>query len=451
MPYLYKNFAKSFLGMPALSGDTKIAISDISKFPAFTGASGESYKIALVRGLEFEIVYVTSVFAGNQVNVLRGQEGTTAKTWPSGETEVVHAPMASDHVAFQNTGILLGSLTDIPESIRGDTITSSIYNNFLLADDALGSANAAQDTANAAMPKTGGTFTGNVTHNNSGIDFSSSVASEFTDLSKHIKLHSANYGFSITPGSLNLVAPDAAVIRAVLNNTTVMSINSDNYVYANNIKVAAALESINFRNARAINIGGAGGNSGNNSLLGSRQLSMSTDTASWGGPYDDHAAFTIYPYMGGGWTTGEMRVGISNGPGNVISPPALVIGQAGITAAGNVTAYSDRRIKKNIKTLKGALEKILNLRGVSYNRKDTKDGKLHIGVIAQEIEKEYPELINESDADPKKGLKILTVSYGNMAGIFIEAIKSLYKKFVNLENKTQKLEKRIAELERKLK
>ena len=451
MPYLYKNFAKSFLGMPALSGDTKISISDISKFPTFTGASGESYKIALVRGLEFEIVYVTGVFAGNQVNVLRGQEGTTAKTWPSGETEVVHAPMASDHRYFQDTALITGSLTEIDEEVRKTTLAASIgavHQNTVSLYDLTSDANT---VANNAMPKTGGTFTGNVTHSNSGIDFSSSVASEFTDLSKHIKLHSANYGFSITPGSLNLVAPSDASIKAVLNNMAVMDISSNNIVTVNNLISNTQIQTATFKNSKGLNIAGTAGNSGRNHLVNSRQLSMSTDTATWGGPYDDHAAFTIYPYMGGGWTTGEMRVGIFNGPGVVISPPALVIGQAGITAAGNVTAYSDRRIKKNIKTLKGALEKVLNLRGVSYNRKDTKDGKLHVGVIAQEIEKEYPELINETDADPKKGLKILTVSYGNMAGIFIEAIKSLYKKFVNLETKTQKLEKRIAELERKLK
>ncbi|NDD85895.1 tail fiber domain-containing protein, partial [bacterium] len=87
-----------------------------------------------------------------------------------------------------------------------------------------------------------------------------------------------------------------------------------------------------------------------------------------------------------------------------------------IYASGDITALSDRRIKKNITPLKNALSKIKNLTGVTYNRKDKCDDNVYIGMIAQELETEYPELIY-TDGDLK------SVAYGNMTAVLLEAIK----------------------------
>ena len=92
-----------------------------------------------------------------------------------------------------------------------------------------------------------------------------------------------------------------------------------------------------------------------------------------------------------------------------------------ITAVGDVTAFSDARVKKNISTIESALSKVLALRGVRYQRTDMEDDKFHIGVIAQETQVVVPEVVNEND----KGH--LNVAYGNMGGLFIEAIKELKK------------------------
>lgn len=92
-----------------------------------------------------------------------------------------------------------------------------------------------------------------------------------------------------------------------------------------------------------------------------------------------------------------------------------------ITAVGDVTAFSDARVKKNVSTIESALSKVLALRGVRYQRTDMEDDKFHIGVIAQETQPIVPEIVNEND----KGH--LNVAYGNMGGLFIEAIKELKK------------------------
>ncbi len=85
-----------------------------------------------------------------------------------------------------------------------------------------------------------------------------------------------------------------------------------------------------------------------------------------------------------------------------------------LVMSGDVVAYSDKKLKKNIKTLDGS--KVYKMRGVSFDRIDT--GKSSSGVIAQEIQKVAPELVNESDGT-------LGVAYGNLTGYLIEAIKEL--------------------------
>ena len=97
-------------------------------------------------------------------------------------------------------------------------------------------------------------------------------------------------------------------------------------------------------------------------------------------------------------------------------------GNGTFTAVGDIVAYSDKRLKSNIKTLDGS--KVLKMRGVSFK----KDGKKGSGVIAQELEKVAPELVNNDNE--YKG-----VAYGNLVGYLIEAIKELEARVKELENK----------------
>jgi hypothetical protein len=89
------------------------------------------------------------------------------------------------------------------------------------------------------------------------------------------------------------------------------------------------------------------------------------------------------------------------------------------TATGDVLAYSDARVKENVETIDNALDKVMSMRGVSYNRTDNDDKSKKVGVIAQEIQQVLPEVVSEQ-ADG-----MLSVSYGNIVGVLIEAIKEL--------------------------
>ncbi len=100
-----------------------------------------------------------------------------------------------------------------------------------------------------------------------------------------------------------------------------------------------------------------------------------------------------------------------------------------VTATGNITAYSDITLKDNISSIPNALDKVLQIRGVTYNRNDVENNPRHTGVIAQEVEKVLPEVISESE----DGIK--SVAYGNMVGLLVEAIKELKAEIEELKGK----------------
>ena len=95
-----------------------------------------------------------------------------------------------------------------------------------------------------------------------------------------------------------------------------------------------------------------------------------------------------------------------------------------LTASGNVTAYSDERLKKDIVTIDNSIDKIKAMRGVYY--KEIETDRLRTGVIAQEVEKVLPEVVMDvEETNPETGETTSTksVDYGNMVGLLIEAIK----------------------------
>jgi cytoskeletal protein CcmA (bactofilin family) len=93
---------------------------------------------------------------------------------------------------------------------------------------------------------------------------------------------------------------------------------------------------------------------------------------------------------------------------------AGTLASGAITSSGDVTAFSDMRIKHDIETIEGALAKVSDMRGVYFKRNDGEPGT---GVIAQEIENILPEVVKDGEYK--------SVAYGNMVGILIEAIKEL--------------------------
>ena len=97
------------------------------------------------------------------------------------------------------------------------------------------------------------------------------------------------------------------------------------------------------------------------------------------------------------------------------------------TATGDITAYSDLRVKKNIEPITDALNKVDQLNGVTFERSDQKNNTRHAGLIAQDLQKVLPEVVQENDDG------ILSVAYGNTVGLLVEAIKELRAEVAQLK------------------
>ena len=119
------------------------------------------------------------------------------------------------------------------------------------------------------------------------------------------------------------------------------------------------------------------------------------------------------------------------GLGNLSSDGNNLAGN--FTATGDITAFSDARVKENIETIDNALDKVTQLRGVEYNRIGAEEKS--IGVVAQEIREVLPEVVKENEDG------MLSVAYGNITGVLIEAIKEQQKQIEELKAQINALTK----------
>ena len=131
---------------------------------------------------------------------------------------------------------------------------------------------------------------------------------------------------------------------------------------------------------------------------------------------------------------------------HITAAGALGVGTAAPTTTGLIRATndivafysSDRRLKENIVNIPNALEKVSKLNGVTFNWKEfeaNKDKSIHanegsdVGVIAQEIEAVFPDLVETRD----NGYK--AVKYDKLVAVLIEAVKELKLEVEELKNK----------------
>ena len=117
-----------------------------------------------------------------------------------------------------------------------------------------------------------------------------------------------------------------------------------------------------------------------------------------------------------GFVVDHNNVGIGNFSAVDPSEKLHVLGN--ILASGNVTAYSDRKLKENIEPIENAVNKVQQLNGVTFNRNDLEDtSKRYAGLIAQDVEQVLPEAV--------RGEETLAVDYNATIGLLVEAIKEL--------------------------
>ena len=137
--------------------------------------------------------------------------------------------------------------------------------------------------------------------------------------------------------------------------------------------------------------------------------------------------------------TGQFAVKV--GIGTTTPANVFTIGQgAGTAISDGWSTYSSRRWKTNIHVLEGALQKVRDLRGVSYDLKDTHQHE--IGVVAEEVGAVVPEVVTwSSDGKSAEG-----VDYSRLTALLIEATKEQQILIEQQQNHIRDQESQIAQL-----
>ena len=154
---------------------------------------------------------------------------------------------------------------------------------------------------------------------------------------------------------------------------------------------------------------------------------------------NNFSAGTITATLSGTASTANALATGNNYQVNSLGVGTAASGSAGeIRALSNITAYyglSDKRLKENITPLKNVLKKLENINGYNFNYKTRPNQKM-VGVIAQELLEEFPELIYETvPIDETSGLdKAYAVRYELLTSILLQAIKELSSEVNKLKN-----------------
>lgn len=117
------------------------------------------------------------------------------------------------------------------------------------------------------------------------------------------------------------------------------------------------------------------------------------------------------------------------------STPSYELEVNGDVAAAAYYYTSDVSLKKDIKPLTTTLDKVLQLQGVTYYWKDPRDPSLQIGLIAQDVEKLFPELVSTSEDGTKY------VDYARLTVPLIEAVKGQQKEIDELRAEIERLKR----------
>jgi hypothetical protein len=163
--------------------------------------------------------------------------------------------------------------------------------------------------------------------------------------------------------------------------------------------------------------------------------SQTNSGEAWIGRASDRNAGTMTVQLGGGTAASRSFEVVDYGWSVVMFSVNSANGN--VTASGDITAYSDIRVKENIVRIDSALNKIKSINGYYFNRTDVADKTKKIGFIAQEVLDVVPEIVNYNIEQDR-----YSISYGNTAALLVEAIKEqcsiidkLSKRIEDLENK----------------
>jgi len=252
------------------------------------------------------------------------------------------------------------------------------------------------------------------------------ISGSFTSTSASIATDVETNTAKLTANTTNV----KAALDADLGGTATIGDSNDTIIIAGNLTVQGTETTLNTENLTVEDklISVASG-SADNAAANGAGLHVSGSDAEF-----------VYASSGDKWTMNKfLDLDTNNFNAHDVETDSLGVGTSAsgttgeIRATNDITAFysSDERLKENIVTLDGALDKVKAMRGVTFDWKelseeDRKTIHSHeghdLGVIAQEVQAQYPELVHQRDHG------YLSVDYVKLTAVLIEAVKELSAK-----------------------
>jgi trimeric autotransporter adhesin len=347
-------------------------------------------------------------------NIAIGEHSLNANISGNDNTALGSVSLANNTIGYSNVAIGRSSLA---HNIAGNNNTATGFE--ALTENIGGNDNTA--TGFGALKKNTSGF------RNTAVGYNAISGSSYG-------YNNCGFGYNAGPNYFNFQLYNSTFIGANSNGwqlgsalTNATAIGANALVERGNAMVLGSIAGINGASS-SINVGIGTTDPisrlhvvGDGVVDGSIQLRNATTPANYG--VMQHTGiggnFHLDTYGTGGmylnWFKGNGVV-IGNGAGTLIAAQFFTNGN--LTIAGTLTQNSDARLKKNITPIQNSLATLQNIKAYTYNWIDeTKDTTLQIGVLAQEVQKIYPQLVRADD----KGM--LSINYTGFVPLLINGMK----------------------------
>jgi len=452
-----KTLTSPTLTTPALGTPSSGTLTSCTGLPISTGVSGLGTGVA---------TFLATPSSANLISAITDETGSGALVFGTGPT--ITLPIVNNtKQGYNTTATAAGTTTLTVNSNRvqfftGTTTqivslpapqTMTLGMEFLIVNNSTGSvevraANAA--TVATVLPGTAvSCISIDLTAGNGAAGWNAEFVG-FTSVT--------GTGAAVLATSPTLVTPALGTPSSGnLANCTFPTLNQNTTGSAATLTTARTIGGVSFNGSANINLPGVN-TTGNQNTTGSA-ATLTTPRAIQGVNFDGSAAITVLTAGTGVTVSGtQVSIGQAVATSSNVQFNSLGVGTAGSATTGEIRAtnaitsfYSDERLKENITEIDNAIEKVMSLRGVTYNANQLAESfgytnkDEQVGVIAQDVEKVLPQIVKPAPFDiislqegieiSRSGENYKTVQYEKLVPLLIQAIKEQQVMIEELQKK----------------